>query len=821
MVVTEIYIAPFSGSTEYTKLDLYDDESINLKYTLKDVTDLSKVFAPYSLSFSVQATPKNRAAFLFVGDTDVQKTNTTGTHPCKIYTDGNLNLVGNLTLEECKYDNNTMTSIQCSFATEMKSLKERIGDGLINDLGTVLTANTQLSYTSTVAKNSIESKQLFFKDLDFANSGTTSANDIIINYITPLASNNRVWSYDFYDGVIDNIAYITAESDPSTDRAILTTELTPAISYRSIVEMMFRKYDLKVNLPLRNDPIFNEMYVWVSGNKAEDSLTNSNVLKFGSTFNTAYPQKTRDGKPIFPSNPDVLPPNEELDESLPRKYTASNYTNTNGYDVLKINIGDKPTNTLPAPDRLARTSKSIRINVQLKNLQPQGTFGKISLSLRKPNGAALPADCEEILSVTADMITGDNCLFINIPDTLFDGYTSNYSNFPTFEAYMLFKSDLASWDVTNVFTQYSYVLYHFGASFVYRSEIITQTSVTNADEKIKASGTIDLVQSLPKIKVIDFFQSFLKTFNLSIFNPIVGTNELQILSPEDVNSIGKNYSKKEVDYTPFVNAKSYSKSAQDKFNKYNFKHATSKYKSNVDYLAGNPSGLEYGQVTQNNNNPKTNEYSVVTNYTIIPPRNVINTNLITYYGFSNELTDDENRYTRINNELVLFINNGVDNLNVPLGFLMTETNIVPLISYMKMLPWVESTTQGLGFSVLVDDVSDKVTNKQKTDSLYMRFYEKQTKRLLDVNALTHSFDLFLPSSEIYVNPSRSNEPPTGFRLQNDIIIGETRFSILNATIDISTGKTKLTLLNYLSNDITVTPYVYNPNGYDSTQYQTI
>ena len=62
-IVTEIYTSPYSGSTDYIKLDLYQDEAINIKYTLKDVTDLSKVFAPYSLSFTVQATPKNRAAF--------------------------------------------------------------------------------------------------------------------------------------------------------------------------------------------------------------------------------------------------------------------------------------------------------------------------------------------------------------------------------------------------------------------------------------------------------------------------------------------------------------------------------------------------------------------------------------------------------------------------------------------------------------------------------------------------------------------------------------------------------------------------------------
>lgn len=825
-VVTEIYIAPFSGSTDYVKLDLFGDESINLKYTLKDVTDLSKVFAPYSLSFTIPATPKNRKALLFFGDTDVLKNNITGSFPCKIYTDGNLNLTGNFTVEDANYVNNSIASIQGSFETNLKSLKDRMGDGLISELGSVLTGSTLLQYSPTVAKKSIESKQLLYKELDINNSGTTSANDIVINYITPLASNNRVWAYDKNSDIIDNIAY-TSNISGATLTPILTTELKPAISYRALVEMIFKKYDLKVNMPLRSDRLFNEMYCWVNGAPTDEKLTDENVLKFGTSFGLSYPQ-TFGGDIMGVTYPEVPTQYEgavDFDGSIPRKYNASYYTR-NDYDILKINIGDKPSGTLPSFDSLQRSSGSVRLNVQLENLISQGTGGKITISLRRPNGNKAPADCEEIYTSTIDMGTRSNDVYIDIPDTAFDNYTPDFTLYPTFECYILFKSDLAKWDRTNVFTQYIFAAPYTGWLSFY--QVTTQLALTDGNEQTKASGGIDLIQSLPKMKVIDFFQSFLKTFNLSIFNPIVNTNELQILSVEDIGEQHKIYAKKEVDYTPFVNAEKYTKSVEDRYNKYNFKHATSKYKSNVDYVAGNPLGLEYGQITEDNNSGKVNEYAVSTTYTIIPPRGVLNTNLQTYYGFSNESADVENRYKPINNELVLFVNNDLTYLTngVELGFLMTDTNIVPLNSYMLMLPWFANAKQSLGFSVLVDDVSGNLTNQQKTNSLYKRYYETQTIRLLNVNVLSHKFDLSLPSSEIYVNPTRSNEPPTGFRLQNDIIIGETRFSILDANIDITTGKTKLTLLNYITNsdndkEIVPTPYVYNPDGYDSTQYQTI
>jgi len=38
--------------------------------------------------------------------------------------------------------------------------------------------------------------------------------------------------------------------------------------------------------------------------------------------------------------------------------------------------------------------------------------------------------------------------------------------------------------------------------------------------------------------------------------------------------------------------------------------------------------------------------------------------------------------------------------------------------------------------------------------------------------------------------------PTGFRMQNEIIIGETKYEILEASIDKTTGKTKIKLLNF-------------------------
>jgi len=88
-----------------------------------------------------------------------------------------------------------------------------------------------------------------------------------------------------------------------------------------------------------------------------------------------------------------------------------------------------------------------------------------------------------------------------------------------------------------------------------------------------------------------------------------------------------------------------------------------------------------------------------------------------------------------------------------------------------------------------------------TKSLYESYYREQTERLLEPNTLQSTFTLELPPNELVLNYANTNQGesniPSGFRLQNDIVIGETRHSIIDATIDQTTGKTTLNLLNYV------------------------
>jgi hypothetical protein len=87
-----------------------------------------------------------------------------------------------------------------------------------------------------------------------------------------------------------------------------------------------------------------------------------------------------------------------------------------------------------------------------------------------------------------------------------------------------------------------------------------------------------------------------------------------------------------------------------------------------------------------------------------------------------------------------------------------------------------------------------------TDSLYLNYYKSFIELLLMPNTYKSEFEVELPPNEIFLNFSNLNQGesniPTGFRSQNEIIIGEQRYYFLDATINTNNGKTKLTLLNF-------------------------
>ena len=742
---TEIYVSV--DGLEFTKLDLHKDEKIVLKYTQKDLQDISKIFAPYSANFTFPATVNNKRAFEFFGDTNVVKINTQRKYFCKIYSQGQLYQNGYLIISDLSYKMGKAQDFTGSFANNITNLKDRIGEDTIDNLGSFA-----LSWNASKAYQLIQGTESFTVD------------GINYLYYVPLVSNSRVWSYNETEEFqnFDNIAYKVG-TNPNSNNLVKASELRPALAFKTIFDLIKKKYELDIVMPLENEDRYKKLFVWCNSDSVLNSVYSKLIRK--NTFSG--------WKVIGASAPNYY--------TEPYKYIFEPNLIDSSYKIIK-----DPTPTPPE-----YYYNFCVLNFEFSNMflnSESANVSTVDVSLvRKSDGVSFLTNSYDITNglVKFDLLIYD------------DNFLTDELEFYIF---MKFNTPV-TWSTNNIIFSFNapYKPNALSQTFI---RVIYKESINNNNSVESGAGTIDLIKALPNTKVIDFLNSFIKSFNLSIYDTSPDNNKLYWLTPKDIETKGLTYSKAIFDYTPYVDIESYKKSVPNDFNYYNFKHTTSKYRSNLDYKS--QTGLEYGQIMYPTIKPdKAKEFKVETNFSIIPPRIVEGSDgIITAYGFNSDtptlLDSGESRYKPNYNELTLFINNGTFSIvNQPIGFQNQPIGgafINSIVNnYIVSTPYLINNFS-LAFSQL------KQFNIEYPINLFSQYYQANIARYLDPNVLSQEFKLTLPASELYLNEftfvQDGGVTPIGFRLQNDIIIIEDKFTILDAQIDITTGETTMTLLNY-------------------------
>lgn len=747
-MITDIYVSLLGEN--YIKLDLHKDESVLMKYTQKDLQDISKVFSPFSQDFTFPASTKNRQAFGFFGDTNVIKVNDKNKYFCKVYTNGMLSLTGFIILKDLKYVNGKPTDFSGGFATTMTNLKDQLGTTQINQL---TDTECEIQWTPKEAATLLTTAKNRYAETSVA-----------VSYFVPLISNKRVFGYDpmFNSSSLDNIAYNPA-NDSNSINLIKTEELRPCITFSTVIDLIIKKYNLDIICPLFSRPEYTDLMVWCTGETILDKKpviapilelpdTNYFIIEGGTT-----------------------------DVDYPVKYLMSSNITTN---VITIEILNTDVNW----------ENFCNLDISLNNvLSGSGDVSAVTGTFQIVNAIGYDENNPQIIySQPFEYGSFEANEYVHTNFELRDqDFTAGEMKF-----YILIKTNVPiSWGYMRILQNQLY-----GGDNTDRDGCRFGRNIYSNNSSLMNLSKLDLIKSLPKTKAVDFLTSFFKHFNISVFDTSPNNNKLYWLTPEDIGTQGFEYSHLVVDYTPYVDISSLTKSVGSDYNYYNFKHVTSKYKSNVDYLLANK--IEYGQATYPLEKPTTNlkEFKVETSFSIIPPVTVRGTNdVITYYGFTNDnptyLDTGHTRYKPNYDELTIFYNRGNNPLNRSFGVqsqtISGATINTALTTYMQVLPICYTMTNPTtSFAPLV------ILNIEYPTSLFLKYYKNQIARLLDPNALNHDYQLTLPSRELYLNESASHTTPTGFRLQNKIIVGENLFSIIDAQIDITTGKTKLTLLNY-------------------------
>lgn len=718
----------------YYLLDIEQSEVINLKTTAKDLTDITKIFAPFTQSFNIKATDKNKILCGFVGNEKIQRINNEGKFDALLYVSGFLYQSGKLSFDESEYEQLDQKTFKTNFASNLTGLKELLGDMTIQELFQDTTGSFDQAVRIDWNKVALQSKMQSVTNV-------TLGNGITLKYGVPFISNKRVWTYDADNlATVDNIAFNLSVATNSVN-AIQLNEVRPAISYMTIMEHLLLKIGVPVTCPIFQNSEVKDLYV------------SCNSEKLISPNDAGYRVKAWNSLTY-----QVVP----LSVTIPPKWLITSVTN----EIFKIKRNPATTN----PNDWGNGFNVTLTFNGLVSLEGGTPSIKVSLINAITN---VPLDVQTISGNTysfriIDPVTGDSML---------DSFGEMQIRFE------ILPATLCSWSSIQFQT---YQKRNLQLGF-YKA-----TSINNTNSSLLGGNKLNLITALPKMKCIDFLKSFFKTFNISVISTGLDDQSMYWVTPENIAEVNKPYSKRIVDYTPYVNIDSLNKKRGNEYNQYVFKHKDSKY---YDAVYGN--GTNFGELKYPTVTPaKATKFEVTTDYSIIKQNSVFSnqSGVRTCLAFTKDtpttLPNGGNRYKPVYEEFTLMYLKPVDLLGNDVSL-----ELIPGQNF-KLTRLLESSFKNPNNGKTLAFGADGLD----TDSLYLNYYKTFIELLLLPNTYKSEFEAELPPNEIFLNFSNLNQGesniPTGFRPQNEIIIGEQRYYLLDSTINANNGKTKLTLLNF-------------------------
>jgi hypothetical protein len=745
--MVQLYIKHTDGN--HYLLDLEETESINFKLTVKDLTDISKIFSPFTQTFKIKASDKNKILLGFYGNEKILKENTTGNFDSLLYISGQLFESGILTPNETNYEEGDQKTIDLVFASNLTSLVDKLGDTTIQQLFQDSTGAfdplVKISWGSSVLKEAMETIKNY-----------TLSNGIVFKYVVPFVSNLRVWTYDADNlDEIDNIAY-KATKLPADVNFISREETRPAVNYMSVMEHLLLKIGTPIICPVFAEPEMQEAFIWGSS----ESL----VIPSASAFPLI------NYAPLFFSRLDV----KEQIESAP---TVPKWAITNGLasGIFKVKR--------EASYNTSYWGNGFDINLRFSGLSAlEGTGTSIKVVLKRASDGVI---------LNSQEIIGNSYTFRIID--IEGGQTMLDQNGELFLNFEILPLNLVNWVAITLDFNQAYRHDRGSGIFARVTRAKYNASTSNSTAASSLGGNqLNLISILPKMKCVDFLRSFFKAFNISVISTGLNDQSMYWLTPANIQEVNKPYSKRVVDYTQFVETATLGKKKASQFNQYAFSHFASKYFGSQLGDGSFFGSLNFPEVAPT----KPTKFEVKTDYSIMAQSNtfVHPLNINTCLGFSKDepeiLDNGGRRYKPVYEELTIFYLK-VKSLGVyPLSVEFSS------LANAKLFAIAEASFKASNGKTLAFGAE----NVLDTDSLYLNYYSTFIEMLLKGSTFSSDFVLNLPANEIFLNFANLNQGesniPTGFRAQNEFIISEQRYSLIDSTIDTTTGKTKLTGLNF-------------------------
>ena len=252
-----------------TRVDLFQDETISITDSIQNVSDISKLFTPFSKQFNLPASQVNNKLFKHYYNFDIQDGfDARFTVNARIEINHTPFKSGKIRLNGVSIKDNHPHTYKVVFFGEPNSLKELFADEDLNALNPLSTYD--ISYSNS------DFLQAFKVGLQ--STGVDATNTANRNIVVPLILLKNYYTYN--TGSTNQLHNVNFP--------VLQTDLKPAIKLKRIIEAIQTQYDITFNMSdsgsiktFFGSDMFDELYLWLHREKSPISAPETDPPTFG------------------------------------------------------------------------------------------------------------------------------------------------------------------------------------------------------------------------------------------------------------------------------------------------------------------------------------------------------------------------------------------------------------------------------------------------------------------------------------------------------------------------------------------------------------
>ena len=227
----------YTIKSDFKRLDLFEDESVSITDSIKNVRDVAKIFTPFSQQFNVPASKHNAKIFRHYEDQDI-----INSFDARYKVDALIKLngtdykKGKIKLSSVSLKNNKPHAYKLIFFGETIELKDILGEGMLSDL--TFPSNLNFAYNHATISPMLQ-----------------NLGDVCFPLITH--TKNMRYNNSLYRSIT-----------PVAGEKLNYRDIKPAIKVKKIIEAIEATYpDIDFTGEFFNTTDFHDLYLWMHREK--------------------------------------------------------------------------------------------------------------------------------------------------------------------------------------------------------------------------------------------------------------------------------------------------------------------------------------------------------------------------------------------------------------------------------------------------------------------------------------------------------------------------------------------------------------------------